>query len=450
MDFIFIRSRNYPDKHIPKSFIVSAGRGYPPYGLLSLKKYIKRFNFDSMILDRYDQKYWDYSIKEFVEKVLSYMPRFIGISAMTSETNEALNIAYEIRKRKPDSKIIFGGAHFSALPEEGLQIADTVVLGEGEKAVLKICQNNIDLKQNRIISGEPLDNLDGVPYPTISDLKETGFDSGMKPFYGLMTSRGCPYNCYFCKDGFRGSKVRFNSVEYICNYLQHICESYGKKRFFILDDIFIPNESRLQKFVDEFQKRKFDFKFICFLHPRMVIPRLLPLYKQIGIEEVQLGVESGSDEILKYSGKGINVEDVHNAVINLKECGFNVTGLFIIGHKGETKSTLNATLKLAKNLPFDNVWFSYLCPFPGTPIWHEINKHGRLTEPDTKKWNNMELVFIPKGLSKFYLVTSMIKGHIIRIKKNFQGKNKLSLTNIKYFIDFIRSNLWELRYFLKI
>ena len=75
-------------------------------------------------------------------------------------------------------------------------------------------------------------------------------------FLCLITARGCPFDCYCCKDGFRGSAVRHHSIEYVGKMFESMLDNYPyHDTIFILDDIFIPNEQRLRGYIEEFGKR---------------------------------------------------------------------------------------------------------------------------------------------------------------------------------------------------
>jgi radical SAM superfamily enzyme YgiQ (UPF0313 family) len=286
-------------------------------------------------------------------------------------------------------------------------------VGDGEEAMRRIAMKEVT-PIDRIIYSSVFRLLDDSPVPTAEQLKETGFDSTIVEDYGIISARGCPFNCYFCKDGVRTSTVRHHSVDYIYDFIEMMFQTYGEKPIFILDDVFIPGPERLHEYVRALRLRKMKLTLKCFLHPNAVVRRFLPFYRELGVETVALGVESGSPEILKEMGKNCSKERIEQAVADLNEFKFRVIGLFILGHRGETRKTLRETLDFAEALKMHFCHFSYLSPFPGTPMWKDgIEKYGEIIEPDMSKWGNAIPVFLPKDLTLSQLEEGMARGREI-------------------------------------
>jgi radical SAM superfamily enzyme YgiQ (UPF0313 family) len=388
-------------------------------------------------MDRYAECFIDLTADEFARKVVDQRPKFVGISSLTTQARDAEEIALRIKELDATIKVVHGGVHFSSLPQDGLGTADLVVIGEGEEAMRKIVSQEVTTAKG-IIHGSILQPLDDSPVPGPEQLAQTGFEPELVDDYGIITARGCPFQCYFCKDGVRTSIVRHHSVDYVCRYIQLMFQTYGERPVFVLDDIFIPGPERLREYIDALKLRSMKVTFRCFFHPNAVLRKLLPLYRELGIETVALGIESGSPEILEDMGKKCSKERIEQAVADLNEFRFKVIGLFILGHKGETPKTLRETLDFAESLKMHFCHFSYLSPFPGTPIWKDgVEKYGEIIEPDMSKWGNAIPVFLPKGLTLSQLEEGMarareIMDRLLRKMRTRRVRNALLKGNMNF------------------
>ena len=115
----------------------------------------------------------------------------------------------------------------------------------------------------------------------------------------------------------------------------------------------------------------------------IVREKLLPLFWELGVRRVSLGIESGSEEILKTMGKRTDRKVIEESTSLLHSYGFRVDGLFILGHRGETPETMRQTLDFAQSLRLSRAWFSHMVPFPGTPVWDEgVEKYGRIVNDE--------------------------------------------------------------------
>ncbi|MBL08941.1 MAG: hypothetical protein CL402_00220 [Acidiferrobacteraceae bacterium] len=420
VDIVLVRCRNLTDK-VGGDAGKFGGRDYPAFGVLYIQTYLRKHGFKSIVMDRYDEKYINLDANQFIEQVHKVKPRFIGISAITCQSPDAENIARLSKTKNPSIPLIFGGVHYGALPEEGLKIADYVVIGDGEHATLEILQG---IQSPGAIQGKSIDP-DEVPFPTKQDFSNTGYWPEKVGRFSLITARGCPFECYFCKDGFRGSAVRHHSVEYVGSMMEFVLKNYSVNKIFILDDIFIPNEERLRAYIKEFKKRNIQVRLEVFFHPNTVREKLLPLFWELGVRKVSLGIESGSDQVLLEMGKHVGKDLIRESARLLHSYGFEVSGLFIIGHRGETSETIRETLDFARDLSLSTAWFSYMVPFPGTPVWEEgVEKHGKIVHDDISDWGNLMPIFLPKDLTIGQMTEGMMEAQLIKkqIRKRFSNK----------------------------
>ena len=148
---------------------------------------------------------------------------------------------------------------------------------------------------------------------------------------------------------------------------------------------------------------------------------MIPSFWELRVRKVSIGIESGSQSILDQMGKNTNKETITRSVELLHDNGFLVNGLFILGHRGESPHTVRETLDFARSLPLDFAWFSYMVPFPGTPVWDEgVERHGRILNENMADWGNVNPIFLPHGLELEQLTAAMEEG--LSIRKDFKRR----------------------------
>jgi len=402
---------------------------------MNIASFVRQAGHSVKLFDLFKKEYFSLSTDAIADEILSHKPRIVGISSMTSQSRDAMALGDSL-SAKSDVPVVHGGVHASSLPEEALKHGQIVVQGDGEHCMRQMMSSEqIDLT-NKILQGTPLtaEEMDSIPFPKKEDFDETAFDPLLDPHFPIITARGCPYRCVFCKDGFglRSSKVRHHSVDYVIEFLDYIHKTYGFRKLIILDDIFVSSAARMEQMIVGLEERNLKFKIQCQVHANVVKPELMNIMRNLGIEWVYIGIESGNEQILKNIRKNITTERVRNAVHLLKEHGFYVGGMYMIGNIGETPQTVNDTIRFAHALPTDRAWFSFAAPYPGTPFYEMVPQYGRIVEPDFGKWNQVTLVYLPNDINKRDMNRLMRKAQIVRILK------KIRFTIFGYWIASLR------------
>jgi len=376
----------------------------------------------------------------------------IGITSFTHEIANAVELAEKIKDVNPNAKIIIGGVHATALPEETMnsfKIFDYLVMGEGEETLYELVialKHGTDLgnikgiiyrKDDNIVVNEPrigVQDLDKLPFPAWHLFPKT-------KNYCIMTARGCPFQCIFCMRA-HGQKVRNRSVENVVKELQMLADFYKPKYVEFLDETFTLRQDRAIAICDEMIKRGLHKKIKWGAETRVncITQKTLYKMKEAGCDMVRFGIESGNPEILKICKKGITIDQAKKAIEMAKKAKLQTQGLFIIGHPYETKKTMKDTVDLAVKLNTSIVAFGVMTPYPGTEVYN-IAKAGkgnyRLLSTDWKDFNKqlgnaLELKNVSRkemekiqfwGYMKFYFYNFKIK----EIIKNFLENRKLVL-----------------------
>ncbi|MHB8338104.1 MAG: B12-binding domain-containing radical SAM protein [Ignavibacteriaceae bacterium] len=402
----------------------------PPLGIAYLASVARKGGHNVHIVDANVEK------KVLGKTDLNYFD-VVGITSDTPRYYEALKIAKEIKKT--GKFIVMGGYHVTFLDEEVLSsgYVDVVVRGEGEEIFLNLLnalENNTGLKTILGISyleGEkfvrnddalPPKNLDELPFPARDLLPISKYKTTLNgiPSANLITSRGCPYNCYFCASSkFGGIKWRARSAKNIVDEMEMLYNDYGYRAFEFLDDNFTLSKKRIFAFADELEKRKMtDIIWWCFSRVD-TIAKNEPMVKrmaEVGAYRVFLGLESVNENVLDSYGKNIDNEEQTKAIHLLRKYGIGIHGSFIVGDINETKEMIMKTVNWAKKMNPQLAQFSLLTPFPGTQLYDDIKKENKFLHNDwrlfdalhpTIKLNNLSPVEAQKliidSYKKFYI-----------------------------------------------
>jgi radical SAM superfamily enzyme YgiQ (UPF0313 family) len=311
------------------------------------------------------------------------------------------NIAKEVL---PDVKVIVGGPTAITCSEYLMQnnSIDILVMSEGEETISKLTRLIIDnsnvpeLKdilgityrdvKNKIVSAPPrplIPNLDNIPFPnrdSMFTLDAYGNVKYMHECSDILTSRGCPYPCTFCcaYEAWGSRKPRFRSVNNIISELKYLITTFNQEFFTFWDDLFTANKARTTELCEKIIQDKLNIKWICITRLNSLDSELLNIMRKAGCIEVQIGIESGSDRVLKYIKKGITLELIHEKVSLIKKSGIAWRIFLIIGFPSETKKEIYDTLNLISEIKPTSVDLSIFCPYPGTDLYYELKEKGAL------------------------------------------------------------------------
>ena len=393
----------------------------------------------------------------------------VGISADTTRYPEAVEIA----KRVKDSGkiVVMGGYHVSFLDKEALDtgVVDFIVRGEGEYIFLeliKTLEEQGDLHKVKGISwldnGEyvrnaealPPKDLDLMPMPARDLMSITEYANKMDgmPFTNLVTSRGCPFNCYFCSSSkFGGLAWRFRSAKSVADEIEFLYHTYGYKSFSIMDDNFTLSPKRVFDFADEVEARGLtDIKWWCFSRIDILLRNedMVKRMAEVGAYMIFLGLESSNEEVLDAYNKNIGNDDQQKAVELLRKYGIEIHGSYIIGDIHETEEMINNTINWARKVNARTTQFSILTPYPGTALYEDISRENRFLH---KKWelydalhptiklDNLKPEQVSKLLIKAYKKVYLNPSRILNPR--FNSKRKAEKTKNGYKHD--GTSLWK-------
>ncbi len=320
----------------------------------------------------------------------------LGLSVITRTANQSFELARRVRALNPGVKIVFGGPHPTALPDESLQFGDIVVNHEGDftlPLLLERLQESLERPHLDDLlgvsylgpDGEVISNpdrpyltgeqLSDLPFPLYSDHVNRGITHNV-----VNTSRGCPYECEFCSviENF-GRGFRFLSDDAALALVRHTIQLNGKPIFFG-DDIFAANRARTTRLLERLLSEgdKMPRWFAQVRVETAQDPELLRLMKRANCAMVFIGLESVNEETLKLFNKHSTLEKNRSAIAAFEEAGIRVHGMFVLGSDADTPETLRETLEFARNSGLTTTQFFALTAVPGPPLTRRLAEEKRI------------------------------------------------------------------------
>jgi radical SAM superfamily enzyme YgiQ (UPF0313 family) len=234
-------------------------------------------------------------------------------------------------------------------------------------------------------------NLDDLPLPRHDLLPLGDYRAPLVrgPYAFVVTSRGCPGNCSFCiKHVSYGRSVRFRSAQNILEELERLI-GLGVRSVHMYADLFTVSREQVVELCELILQRGLRLRWTCNSRVDFVDQDMLQLMSRAGCWMISWGIESGSEKVLRRCRKGIALEQVGPALHWARQAGILNWGYFIIGLPGETRDTIQETIRLSKRLPLDLALFHIAAPHPGSPFFSEVVERGWF-RPGTQ-WEQVDM-----------------------------------------------------------
>ncbi|MFW6130385.1 MAG: B12-binding domain-containing radical SAM protein, partial [Atribacterota bacterium] len=362
----------------------------PPLGLMYIAAAAESVGWEASIIDAQAE---DINCLKIINLIENIKPDFVGITATTPEYFLACYLSEKIKRQNSNIKIVIGGAHVSATSSDCLSNAnfDYIVVGEGENAIRKIL---IDNPTERIINSLEMENLNSniLPARHLVDYSRYNYpvpDAGMIRMDAIESSRGCPFCCSFC---FNSSKHRRpRDVGSVVSEIENSYKNYDTKFFMFFDDTFTVDPEFVYDFCDMIIKKNLNH-LTFYVNARantIKDKKIFKVMKDAGITEISMGVESGSEEILKKCKRGVTKDQYRRVYDWMFSAGLQTRGSFIIGHPYETEETVWETINFAKELPLVRASCNIMTPYPGTLVYEQAKK-GKGIHLIEEDWNQFK------------------------------------------------------------
>ncbi len=376
-------------------------------------------------------------IDENVERIdFADVPDLVGITTMTDTALRAYEIAE--RYRELGAKVVLGGIHASMVPEEAMEHADSVVVGEAEAIWPRVIS---DAEAHQL---EPLykqEDFIDFKRPLLSR-RDIIDPNRYWTANGIQTSRGCPYNCSFCSvAAFNGHRIRERELDNVLAEVESVSRSNVGRRKLIpfVDDNIAASPSRAK----ELFKALIPMKIVWGSQACITFANdeeLVDLAAKSGCCFLCIGLEALSPHALAEMGKHQNkVEQYENALRLLKKYGIQVLGAFVFGSDSDEESVFSDTLEFAMRNRLALAHFSILTPYPGTRLYHQLLGENRL-EPRfwlDSSWES-RAVFKPKKISAKRLCE-----YTYRVRQDFYSSRSIikRISLCRYWNYWLAANL---------
>lgn len=359
----------------------------PPLGIGFIASYVHE-RFPDMKQEVLDLDVLQLTKKQIADEFQKRKPDIVCISAFSYNRFDGFDLA-KLVKETIGAYVIFGGQHTTFLDKDTLEHIpwiDVIVRGEAEATIVEVLerfQKGKDLKgikgisymnKNKFVRNEDREFIEitDIPMPAY-DL----FPTAEYKYYGIMGTRGCPYNCNFCgSPQFWKRKLRVRDPMKVVDEIEHLIKTYGKKVVHMKDDVFTADKQWARAVMEEIERRKLGIEWECLTRVNLVDKEILALMKRTGCRLIEYGIETGNEQLMKSISKGIIKSMVINAIKMTREAGINYGTFFMIGHPGETEETLGETFDLAFQLRGDTVTFTLTDAIPGTALYDMASKQG--------------------------------------------------------------------------
>ncbi|MDF2881849.1 MAG: bchE [Clostridiaceae bacterium] len=446
--FNISRTSRWPEK-------TKSGTLYYPYWLCYAAGVCIDKGYDVELIDCITKKL---DLEKTIKIVKDYKPDYIVGEITTSTCYYDYQTITSIKNSFPEVKIIIGGTHATALSERVLEecsAIDMVVRQEYDftiDEIIKAEENlenvmGITYRKNDVIVRQEdrpwTENLDELPfvskiYEKFLDVDDYFYAFARKPMIQIFSGRGCPFRCNFCSypETMSGRCFRTRSVNNFVDELEYIEKKMPHiQEIFIEDDTFTANRKRVIEICNEIIKRELKIVWSCNTRADLTFD-VMKKMKEAGCRLMVVGYESGNQNVLNETRKGIKLEDSLAFAQNTKKLGIKVFGCFMIGLKGDNSDTIEETFKFAKKVYPDMCFFQQAVPFPGTGFYNWVKEKGYLVTEDYNKWLNKDgyldcLVDYPYASHK----------EIEKIRDNLMSRYYFSFTYIVK--TFLKNLTWQ-------
>lgn len=378
------------------------------------------------------------SIEDTVQRVVQSKPDIIGISVLFSHlASEVFKYVEAIKAQLPDTPIVMGGHHASAMPKQVLEShdgIDFVLIGECDETFPKFLDQYFDPEKDnsfsevnglyyrdsenksKIFSGSNQatpavsgstwnyfsrkesanpDNIKTLNRPAWhlfdlnkywdSSVRMGGGDVMGKRYAVMVSTRGCPHVCYFCTSplmgGYKGYRKRDNDD--VIDEIQWLVDTYDVDEIQFLDDNFFISKKRV---IDLLNRVAEKFPNLTFSVPagtevNALDEEVIQCMERANFYRVTLAIEAGDQDIQDAKiDKQVDLSRVPWVIQKCKESGLEVRGFFMMGFPGETREQIYKTAEFAFSLDLDDIALSVVAPLPGTPLFDECLENDLFVE----------------------------------------------------------------------
>ncbi len=388
---------------------------FHPLGIAQLSAILRQDGMDVVV--------WDLTFEEIdgcISDLVIRRPKIVGIYIMLTMVENALALARKIRQDIPGAVVVCGGPLPTVSPERFDRDFDIVFRGEAARSFPLFCRDYLEscsvrdvLKRhdcypglhavdpaNGMLLRTPVQAIDEeemnvLPIPDRGDFPHSRYQKVWESREGfspacIMTTYGCPHECEFCSKPIFGRYFRRRGMDRIMEEIRSI-KSLGYDGLWIGDDCFTLDPGHVRAFCRRMIGENPGMRWTCLSRTDGMIPEDAALMKEAGCKKVFFGLESGSNEVLKLMNKNTTVESAEHTLDLFSRRGIETAGFFMVGYPGESRETIEETLRWALTLPLDEISFTIPFPLPDTRLSKRIS--GLQADADWRYESENRLVY---------------------------------------------------------
>lgn len=321
----------------------------------------------------------------------------------TPSFHSDVKVAEALKQENPDLMVGFVGAHVAVSPEPSVGASDAIDF---------VARSEFDFTIKEIAEGKPLSEIDGVSYkvdrrvvhnrerailhdmdslPFVTDVYKRDLVAEdyfigylLHPYLSLYTGRGCKSRCTFClwPQTIGGHTYRTRSPEHVIAEIAQAKEMFPQVReFFFDDDTFTDDTARAEEIARGLGR--LGVTWSC--NAKANVPyETLKIMRDNGLRLLLVGYESGNQQILHNIKKGMRIEFARRFTEDCHKLGITIHGTFIVGLPGETRETIQETIRFATDINPHTIQVSLAAPYPGTYLYDQATENGWLVNDGTR------------------------------------------------------------------
>jgi anaerobic magnesium-protoporphyrin IX monomethyl ester cyclase len=378
--------------------------------------------------------------QEIQKVVTDYAPAVVGISAKSPTFAAAQAVAHLVKALDARILVVLGGAHPTIAQEQVLACPDidVCVVGEGERTIVELL-NAVDSRGDlddvrgiiyrdgaRIVTNpprEPIEDLDTLSFPHLfaPEVLKDYAQYPPKALRHIYSTRGCPRNCTFCASrALWGGRVRLRSPGNVASEVQSLREQ-GLDFVHFDDELFGVTPRHLKALTQTLSEQCPGVRWSCETHVRMITEENVSLMKRAGCYLIQLGIESGNDQILKAMRKGFTINDAFAACEIINRHDLSLETFFIVGYPLETEQTLRDTRAAIEKVDCDKLVYSIFTPYPGTEAYAFCQANGLIDQDFEAAFYHHQS---PANAFCLYIPAERFRSMVAEIEALVDAKNK--------------------------
>ena len=362
---------------------------YPPLGLCYLASSLRASGHEVQVVDAEAERL---DLRGVLARLERFGPDLLGIQVVSPLWDVVHEVCRAVKARG-DLPIVLGGPHITITRAEAFEQNphfDFAVIGEGEETLTELAgalQSGADPSSVaglafrlgadvHVTAARASDrDLDEIPPPDRSDLPMSSYrfsvpGRGLQPFTTLTSTRGCPFECTFCTEPMMfGRRTRFRTPAQVVDEIEATARRFGTTHFIFVDDTLTVEKKRMREICRQIVARGLDVTMEGWTHANTVDAELLATMHAAGFVRLSFGVESGDPAILRSLKKGTDHVRLRAAYRAAKDAGIETRGSVILGLPGDTRATVERTIRFVCELDeLDHCYFNLALPYPGTEI----------------------------------------------------------------------------------